>query len=539
MKTDTPFHAGELEAHRRTGVGDIAQWAGGFIRDYLPEQHREFHSSLPYLVLSGADDAGLTWVTLLEGDDGFIRSPDPRTLTLDAKIDAQDPLTAAFTAGTDVGAIGIELATRRRNRFSGKIHARDGGYAIDMVQTFGNCPQYIHERSWTRIAKNTPAPAVTSTQLSPSQTALIQKADTIFIGSGHSEGADVPSRGFDASHRGGAPGFVHVCEDGNLHIPDYAGNNFFNTIGNLITDPRIGIVFVDFETGSLLHISGRATIDWDPKVSHDPDAWRMINVKIDAVIERPKALSLRWEKQSQLSQRLQIVRRVKEAQNITSFYLGSVDGRPLKTFAAGQHLPIEVQIPGQVGTSKRSYTLSGAPDAVDAYRLSIKREDQGLVSGFLHDALPDGGMIEATTPSGDFVIPPDPCPLVLVSAGIGITPMVSMLHHAVSVGDTRPIWFIHGARNSEEHAMHGEVTALVAALSGAQQKVFYSRPEPDDVFDVAGRISADALLNLDAGTDAQYMLCGPARFLSEIRTDLETAGVPPENIHFETFGPAA
>ncbi len=539
MTNNTPFHAGELEAHRRTGVGDVAQWAGGFIRDHLPEQHRDFHTSLPFLVLSGADDEGKTWVTLLDGKDGFIQSPDPRSLTLETKVDPQDPLAAAFATGTKVGAIGIELATRRRNRFSGNIHPHGEGYQIEMAQTFGNCPQYIHERSWTRVEQNTPAPASRAAQLSPAQIEVIQKADTMFIGSGHNTGADIPSRGFDASHRGGIPGFVHVSDARHLHIPDYAGNNFFNTIGNLITDPHIGLVFVDFETGSLLQVSGRATIDWDPKNAHDHDAWRMINVEIDAVIERPSAISLRWAKQEHLTQRLKITRRVKEASNITSFYLSTADGRLLKPFKAGQHLPIEVQIPGQVGTSKRSYTLSGAPDSLIQYRLSIKREDKGLVSRFLHDMLPDGGVIEATAPTGDFIIPEDDRPLVLISAGVGITPMLSMLHRAIAVGGTRPIWFVHGARNGRDHAMRDEVNALLAKSSKAQQKVFYSRPETGDTFDLEGRISADALLNLEAGTDAHYMLCGPVRFLSEIKTDLEAANIPAENIHFETFGPSA
>jgi ferredoxin-NADP reductase/predicted pyridoxine 5'-phosphate oxidase superfamily flavin-nucleotide-binding protein len=539
VTTDNPFHAGELEAHRRTGVGDVAQWAGGFIRDHLPKQHRDFHAALPFLVVSGADDAGRTWVTLLDGDEGFIRAPDPYTLMLDAYIDPQDPLTAAFSTGTDVGAVGIDLATRRRNRFNGKIRPHGNGYAIDMSQTFGNCSQYIHERTWTRVPHNMPAPAISGAQLSPSQTALIAKADTMFIGSGHSQGSNVASRGFDASHRGGAPGFVHVSDATHLHIPDYAGNNFFNTIGNLITDPRVGLVFVDFATGSLLHISGRATIDWEPENAHDHDAWRMINVEIDAVIERPNAVSLRWAKQDDLSQQLNITRRVKEARDITSFYLSRVDGKPVKPFEAGQHLPITVQIPGQVGTSKRSYTLSGAPDAAGEYRLSIKRESQGLVSRFLHDAMPEGSLIEASIPAGDFIIPTGNQALVFVSAGVGITPMISMLHDVAAAGAIRPIWFIHGARNGQDHAMQDEVNALMLALSSAQQRVFYSQPETGDTYDVAGRIDADAVLNLGAGPDAQYMLCGPARFVSEIKTDLEAAGVPASHIHFETFGPTA
>ena len=538
---ENPFHSGELKAQARAGVGDVAQWAGGFIRVYLPEQQRNFHTSLPFLVISGADADGRTWVTLVDGEEEFIQSPDNRSLTLDTHIDDQDPLAEAFNSGTEVGVIGIELASRRRNRFSGRVHKTTKGYSIAIRQTFGNCPQYIHERAWTRVSQGTPAQAVIGTELSQLQIALIQRADTMFIGSGHKKGEDTPSRGYDASHRGGAPGFVHVSDAGHLQIPDYAGNNFFNTIGNLITDPHIGLIFVDFETGSLLHISGRATVDWQPNNTHDPDASRMINVEIDAVIERPRAVALRWATQDHLSRRLTVVRREKEAQDITSFYLTPVDGKPLTTFEAGQHLPVEVQIPGQVGTSKRSYSLSSAPDATDSYRLSIKREDKGLVSSFFHDEIREGSVIEASSPSGDFVIPCSKCPLVLVSAGVGLTPMVCMLHASLSDENPRRIWFIHGARNGTEHALRHEVKKLIARHPSAQQKVFYSRPNNNDIagvdYDMEGRVTVQTLLELNAGSDAQYMLCGPAKFLSDIKMGLEAAGVAAEKIHFETFGP--
>lgn len=536
---DNPFHAGEREAQSRAGVGDVAHWAGGFIRDYLPEQHRDFHTSLPFLVVSGADAQGRTWVTLVEGADGFIRSPNTRSLTLDTKIDNQDPLADAFDAGTDIGAVGIELATRRRNRFSGRFRKSETGYAIDIRQTFGNCPQYIHERAWTRVERAAPMQAISGTALAPSQIALIQRSDTLFIGSGHQSADDVPSRGFDASHRGGAPGFVTVSDAAHLHIPDYAGNNFFNTIGNLLVDPRVGLVFVDFDTGSLLHISGRASIDWHPQNAQDPDAWRMINVEIDSVVERPGALALRWVRQDHLLRQLEVTHRVKEAKGITSFYLSPVDRRPLKPFEAGQHLPVEIQIPGQTGASKRSYSLSGNPAATDVYRISIKREERGLVSRFFHDNIREGSLVTASHPSGDFVIPCSNCPLVLVSAGVGVTPMVSMLHAALLGNNERPIWFVHGARNGDEHALRREVQELVAAHGNARNVTFYSQPEAGDVYDLAGRISAQNLIALDAGPEAHYMLCGPAAFLSEIRTGLEASGISPDRLHFETFGPAS
>ncbi len=537
-----PFHAGELEAQARAGVGDVSQWAGGFIRSYLPEQHREFHTSLPFLVIAGADSDERIWVTLLDGDEGFIHSPDAYSLTLNTIIDIQDPLADTLNTGTDVGALGIELATRRRNRFSGQFNKTADGYAIDIHQTFGNCPQYINERAWTRVPRNTPAQVKRSSTLSISQIELIKHADTMFIGSGHQKSNNTPSRSYDASHRGGAPGFVHVSDTSHLQIPDYAGNNFFNTIGNLISNPRIGLVFVNFETGSLLHISGRATIDWSPQNTFDSDALRVIDVEIDAVIERPGAVALRWSQQDHLLRQLKVARRKKEAHNITSFYLTPADHKPLPGFKAGQHLPVEIQIPGQTGTSKRSYSLSGPPDATNSYRLSIKREHKGLVSRFFHDQLYEGAIIRASVPSGDFVMPCGNCPVVLASAGVGLTPMISMLHSTLSDAVPRRIWFVHGSRNGNEHALQSEVTQLIAKHPYAQQKRFYSRPLESDIlgkdYDKHGRITAQDVLNLNSGPDTQYLLCGPTPFLADIKNGLEASGVPAENIHYETFGPA-
>ena len=534
-----PFHAGELQAQARAGAGDVAKWAAGFIRDYLPEQHRAFHTSLPFLVVTGSDATGQTWITLVEGPDGFITSRDPRSITLDTQLDATDPLAAAFRAGTDIGILGIELATRRRNRFSGHLQPAGDGYRIDIRQTFGNCPQYIQERAWARIEASVPAKATRTTALSEAHIALIAGADTMFIGSGHQGEAGAASNGYDASHRGGAPGFVHVVDATHLQIPDYAGNSFFNTIGNLMADPRIGLLFVDFETGGLLHVTGRATIDWETRGFHDPDARRTINVKIDAVIDRPSAVSLRWAKQDHLLRRLKLVKRVTESKDIASFYLAPADGRPVDPFEPGQHLPIEVQIPGQVGTSKRSYSLSGSPAKCQFYRISVKREEKGLVSRFLHDQLREGDLIEASKPSGEFVIPCSNCPLVLVSAGVGFTPMLSMLH--ATAHQNRPVLYVHGARNGRAHALRTEVDTLVSDNETVSRHILYSRPDENDVlgedYDAQGRITAERLLRLRASPHAHYLLCGPAPFLADVRNGLEAAGVPAERIHFETFGP--
>nr|WP_255548193.1 pyridoxamine 5'-phosphate oxidase family protein [Erythrobacter ani] len=410
---------------------------------------------------------------------------------------------------------------------------------VDVDQSFGNCPQYIHERKWRRAERTALGKAVHSSALSEAQSALIRGADTMFIGTGQSQRGDHPSNGFDASHRGGEPGFVAVSDAGHLRIPDYAGNNFFNTIGNLLENPRIGLVFVDFGTGGLLHVSGTAQVDWSASESHDPGALRMIDVTIDAVVERPGALSLRWSKDDSDLRQLVVIDKVRESEDITSFHLAPADGAALPAFKAGQHLPVELNIPGQPGRVRRSYSLSGSPDS-GTYRLSIKREAKGMASRFMHDVLHEGGRVDARHPSGDFVIPCSNCPLVLVSAGVGLTPMLSMLHDAARSTE-RPVWYVHGARNGRSHALRAEAARLSKTSPKLKVMTLYTQPDSADIlgehYDARGRVTVRTLLELNAGEGAHYMICGPAAFLADIRSGLEAAGVPESQIHFETFGP--
>ncbi|MBB3139344.1 FAD-binding oxidoreductase [Halomonas organivorans] len=547
---DTPFHAGELEAQRRAGVEHIARSAGGFIRDRMPEQHREFFSALPFVVVSAGDAQGRPWVTMLEGEDGFIASPDPRTLSIAATLAEHDPLAEAIGAGTEIGMLGIELATRRRNRANGRMRPAGDAFVVEVRQSFGNCPQYIREREWRRVEPS-PAGARVSHRLEASQRARIASADTFFIGTGVSADADAaaggenPTRGYDASHRGGEPGFVRVLDERTLQIPDYAGNNFFNTLGNLLRDPRVGLLFVDFETGGMLQLTGRARIDWAPRASHDPHAQRLIEVTLERVVDRPAALALRWNRQDEAPLRLEVIDKVAESDRITSFHLGDADGGRLPPFEAGQHLAVELAIPDRPGRVGRSYSLSGSPYA-ERYRLSVKREDNGLASRFLHDRLEVGDRISARPPAGAFVVPPSRDPLVLVSAGVGITPMLAMLHQLVAENADRPVWFVHGTQHGQTHAFRTEVEELVAAsdanASRIHSRTCYSAPRAEDQagldYQAQGRITAGDLVALGAGPEARYLLCGPVGFLAELSAGLEAEGIGAERIDFETFGPA-
>jgi ferredoxin-NADP reductase len=191
---------------------------------------------------------------------------------------------------------------------------------------------------------------------------------------------------------------------------------------------------------------------------------------------------------------LRLVEKVKESEEITSFYFVSRDDGPLESFEAGQYLPIELEVPSQRGTVRRTYSLSNAPNC-DRYRISVKRERMGVVSRHLHDTVEPGAILDTRAPAGDFVLGCTNCPVVLISAGVGLTPMLSMLHQLTEAGAGRPIWWIHGARDGAHHALSREVAELAARHPTVKTRVLYSRPRSNDElgrhYDELGRVTAD------------------------------------------------
>lgn len=539
---ESPFHEGEQQVQSRVGVrADIEPWARKVVRPYLPDQHRAFYEALPFLVAAARDDHGRPWATLLAGGPGFIESPDESTLAIRSGPVPGDALEHAFTLNADVGFLGIALESARRNRVNGRV--RDdggaGGFTLHAEQAFGNCPQYIHDRRW-ELVEPEPAPRRTTAALSGAARRLIEQADTFFIASGHRGEGDRAAFGMDASHRGGEPGFVHVESDRHLVFPDYKGNNHFNTIGNLVVDPRAGLLFVDFETGSLLQLTGSARIDWDsPELERFAGARRLVHFDVQEILELDRALPIRWHVPARAWSRVVVVEKVRESDDVTSFVFEPLDGSPAPDFVAGNHLPIRLAIPGIADLVTRTYSLSVSPGA-ERHRISVKREEQGLASRHLHDAVEVGHVIEAREPKGDFTLPEKPeRPLVLVSAGVGITPMVGMLHALTERNDPTAVWFVHGARDGDHHPLRSEVEALVRANPRASLHVSYSRPGPQaerDTTIATGRVDAEGLARLLPGLEADFYLCGPPAFLANVQTGLEERGVPADRIHSESFG---
>lgn len=311
MSTDTPlsnepdakhpFHAGEQAVQTRAGARErMAEIGPRVIREAMPTQHREFFPLLPFVVLGAVDAQGQPWAGWLAGEAaGFVSSPDATRLRIDALPPHGDPLRHLLDVGAPLGLLGIELPTRRRNRANGTIEQRDsGGFTLRVHQSFGNCPKYIQQREQLACGTSTPGTAQALSHLNEPAAAsartLIRQADTFFIAT-HASG-NAPNAGSDVSHRGGRSGFVAVSDDGHaLTWPDFTGNMFFNTLGNLSLDPRAGLVFADFANGDVLHVNGRAETTWEgPQLAGFAGAKRLLHLHIDGLLWRPAALRLRW-----------------------------------------------------------------------------------------------------------------------------------------------------------------------------------------------------------------------------------------------------
>lgn len=294
----SPWHEGERRLQRQAGVAERMDAVGRkVIRDHLIDQHRLFYPQLPFVVLGAVDPVGDAWATLRARPPGFLAAPDPTHLAVALRRDPADPAEAGLEDGDAVGLLGIELATRRRNRLNGTIH-RDGpeGFVIAVEQSFGNCPRYIQRRdaAFVRPADvPTLRDPVVLDRLDGAAGDLVRRADTLFVAS-YAVGDDGQRR-VDVSHRGGRAGFVRLDADGGLTVPDFNGNLFFNTLGNILVNPHAGLTFVDFERGDLLQMTGDAEILLDdPAIADFEGAERLWRFHPRRVVLRAEALPLRW-----------------------------------------------------------------------------------------------------------------------------------------------------------------------------------------------------------------------------------------------------
>ena len=604
----SPFHQGEQELQTLYGVRErIEEMGQRVIRDYMPEQHRDFYEQLPYIFIGSIDASGRPWASVLCGQPGFIQSPTEQSLRLTGSRINGDPLNSNLASGSAIGILGLQFEARRRNRLSAKVESSDDKVInLDVVQAFGNCPQYIQAREVEPREIEPPKNALTYEvhrksgfkSLSVRAKEIIQKADNFYIATHHADADDTASNGADVSHRGGKPGFVRVDDDSSITFPDFSGNYHFNTLGNILLKPLAGLLFIDFDNGDLLYLTCRAEIIHDSEEKRAFEgAERLVRFEIDEAILIEKAVPLKWKfidyspsldrtgsweevaetlaarRSTNVYRNYQVVRIEQESDEIRSFYLepeGLEPGRnepgglnpernvPIHCHRAGQFLPIEIQMPGHDMSIKRTYTISNAPNG-EYYRLSIKREPAvseeyppGLSSNYFHDHIKAGSQISALAPRGQFVLEEHSTrPVVLLSAGVGITPMVSMLEElkkeSSTCGSQRKVWFIHGASNGKSHAFSDHVNKLTSDWPDATAHFAYSAPLQKDIqgthYDSKGRVSIgliESILPLDGGnSEYDFYFCGPPAFMESIYDGLKKINVSDHRIHYEFFGPGA
>jgi uncharacterized protein len=301
---DNPFHAGEQAVHERLGIRERMVGLGRrVIRTAMPEQHQRFFEQLPFMLVGSVDGANRPWASVLVGRPGFVQAAGAKRLDFHAHPIPGDPLADGLADGAQLGFLGIELHTRRRNRVNGHVVAVDAGsFSVEVDQSLGNCPQYIQERelTWVRDASDLrPRGTKPLSALDAEARTLIERSDTLFIATQAPATSDNPDvktgRGADISHRGGRRGFVKIEDDCTFLVPDFTGNYFFMTLGNLQLNPRAGVLFIDFGTGDLLTLTGTAEVVWCGEELRAFDgaerAWRF---RLEAGWRLRDALPLRW-----------------------------------------------------------------------------------------------------------------------------------------------------------------------------------------------------------------------------------------------------
>ncbi|MFI1837731.1 pyridoxamine 5'-phosphate oxidase family protein [Streptomyces olivaceoviridis] len=280
------FHAGSRALQDQTGVRDRADHVGRSLGQDIKPVAAAFLEQQPLLIVGAADlGTGRVWASALTGAPGFVRATGPRRIAVEADTAGWVRSTMADPQPDDgpprVGTIALDPRTRRRMRLNGRLHPTATGFTVEADQVFSNCPRHIQRRESYETVDRTPGTPRHLTELGDGEAGFIRSADTFFLATVHGAGAD-------ASHRGGNPGFVEVTSPRELTWPDYPGNAMFLSLGNLRTDPRAGLLFLDWETGTTLQLTGEARTEFAP------DGARTVRFTLTEAVCTPAALPLRW-----------------------------------------------------------------------------------------------------------------------------------------------------------------------------------------------------------------------------------------------------
>ncbi|WP_199615901.1 pyridoxamine 5'-phosphate oxidase family protein [Paenibacillus alkalitolerans] len=282
------YHRGEIEVQQLAGASNAAEQNASSVRNEIPKAAADFLHRQTMIIAGSTGADGDLWASMLTGPAGFISVSDPQNIIINP-METNDVIFDNLNRNPDIGLLAIELVKRRRMRMNGQAAIdKVGGIHVRMEQVYGNCPKYIQAREQPAIDDGI-AQVIRHDSLNDAHKQWITQADTFFIATSGIEGKT------DASHRGGAPGFIRI-KGNELWIPDYFGNSMFNTLGNIHVNPRTGLLFVDFETGNMLQITGLARIEWDPSLFGGfPGAERLVVFEPAKLIETVSASAKKWK----------------------------------------------------------------------------------------------------------------------------------------------------------------------------------------------------------------------------------------------------
>ncbi len=539
------YHEGELQVQAKSGLTQEAQMVAGAIQSYIHPGAARFIDQQAMAVLGSLDADGRVWASVVFGVPGFLRAIDGSTLTIQRNachVAVGDPLWRNLETNPQLGILLIELASRRRLRVTGVAHlSQEGDCQIDVQRTYANCPKYIQRRRLgvpEMIDSKASLEWLEGRELNMAQQALVGQADTFFVASAH------PEQGADASHRGGHPGFVKVLNSQRLRIPDFVGNNMFNTLGNFVSYPSAGLIFIDFDRGRILQMSGRPEL-----LLHESDEQgetggtaRYWEFEVETWRESPLPVRLEWvfldysphiprahpaDSETKVEPlALRVEQDWMETESIKGFLLVPVKGGGLPRFEPGSHLPVKVRDwEGQ--WVERHYSLLSDPSDRSHYRIGVRLESAGRGgSSYLHDAVHAGDLLQVMLPRNAFPLVPGADHSILLAGGVGITPLIAMLHSLKATGSSFELHY--SARHLADLAFKSEIESLAG-----DRAWFYVSAESG-----GSRLDLRRILAKPAANTHVYV-CGPRRMILAVRELASKNGWPQDQIHFESFGAAA
>lgn len=290
------FHAGERTVQDLLNVRQMADSTGKMIQQTIPEKFATFLNNQTMMMIGSRDETGRVWGSCIVGEPGFIQVKGTDTILINGQINEFDPLLSNLIINKDVGINVIDFSSRIRIRINGVVlnDTFDKTIEVKVEQVYGNCPKFIQSRVFNYLPtqKKENKLIYRNTILNEMHEQWIKNSDTFIIASSSSEGK------MDISHRGGMPGFIQVTNKNSLIFPDYPGNNLFNTLGNIIQNPNVGLFFFDFENGDTLQLTGKAQIIWEVSEQNAvdfPGAQRFIEFNIEEVLQNYNSRTYNWE----------------------------------------------------------------------------------------------------------------------------------------------------------------------------------------------------------------------------------------------------